>query len=142
MTTTPRTKTFVMPDMADRFPPNGNPPDGYVLTFQAADGYYIARVPAKILGLSSPNSSPYSIVTEDAVLVQSHVGTFTVNLPIGPLPGTVIYIKDFAGVATLNQINVATVELVDGANPYIINNNFGSIRVVYNGATWSVLSKF
>lgn len=142
MTITPRTKTLVMPDMSDRFPPNGNPPDGYVLTYQAADGYYIARVPPKLLALSSPVSSPHTVTTEDTVLVQTHAGTFTVNLPIAPLPGTSIYIKDFAGVATLNQINVATTALVDGANPYIINNNFGSIRVVYNGTTWSVLSKF
>lgn len=140
-TNTPRTKTFVIPNMSDRYPPLGNPPDGYVITYQASDGYYIARPPIKILSFSSPTISPYTVTVEDVVLVQTHAGTFTVNLPTGSIPGTTVFIKDFAGVAAANVINVVAAALIDGTTPYIINTNYGQVRVIYNGVTWSILSK-
>lgn len=118
------------------------PPDGYVLTYSASDGYYIPNIISKQLVFSSPTSSPYNIDLEEAVLVQSHSGTFTVNLPVAPIPGTTIHVKDFAGVAAGNPINVASGANIDGASPYVINTNFGSIRVLFNGSTWSILTKF
>lgn len=143
-TYTPKTFTLVMPDQTDKFgapPGTGNPPDGYVVTWDAADGYYVARPSPRIKIISSPTVSPYTPSVEDVVEVQNHAGVFTVNLPNTPLVGTNYFIKDFAGVATSNNINVATTQLVDGLNPYVINNNFGCIAVVFNGTTWSVLTK-
>lgn len=144
-TYTPKTFTLVMPDQTDKFgnpAPTGNPPDGYVLTWDALDGYYIARPSPRIKILSSPGSTPYTPSIEDVVEVPNHAGIFTVDLPSSPLVGTNYFIKDFAGVAASNNINVATTQLVDGLNPYVINTNFGCILVVFNGTTWSVLSKF
>ena len=138
----PRTKNFVMPELIDRFPPVGNPPDGYVITYSSSDGYYYPQATSKRQINSSPSSSPYNVGSEDVVLVQSHVGTFTVNLPIAPAIGTHLYIKDFAGVAAANVINVASGANIDGGSPYAINTNYGCIHVVFNGATWSILSKF
>jgi hypothetical protein len=145
-TYTPKTFTLVMPDQTDRFggPPGpGNPPDGYVLTWDGLDGYYIARPSTRIQIISSPSVTPYTAGTqsEDIVEVQNHAGIFTVNLPLSPLTGTNYFIKDFAGVAGTNAINVASAQQIDGLNPYVINNNFGCIRVTFNGATWSVISK-
>ena len=145
---TPRTKAFVMPDLVDRFPApgggpvGGNPPDGYVITYSATDGYYFPKPTSKLLVFSSPSSSPYSVALEDTVLVQNHAGTFTVNLPVGPQPGFNVIIKDFAGVALANPINVAAAALIDGATPYVINVNYGAVRVMYNGTTWSIVGKF
>ncbi len=146
VTNTPRTKTFTVPDMADRFPsssPPGLPPDGYVIVFNAADGYYVAGPSTRLKIISSPGTSPYSIAPpfEDVVNVQTHAGTFIVNLPTSPLVGTNFFIKDFAGVAALNPINITTAQLVDGANPYQISNNYGCVHVVFNGTTWSVIAK-
>lgn len=141
-TNTPKTRTLSLPDLADRFagsPPS--PPDGYVLAWSGVDGYYLPRPSSKILGLSFPVSTPYNVASEDVVEVPSHVGTFTVNLPISPLPGTNVYIKDSAGTAAANPINVVTTQLIDTQNPYQINNNFGAIKVVFTGSTWSVISK-
>lgn len=145
-TNKPQTKTLVLPDMADRFPssiPPGLPPDGYVITFSATDGYYLAKPSTRLLILSFPGagSSPYSVTNEDVVEVPTHAGTFIVNLPVSPLPGTQVYIKDAGGTAASFPINIATAQLVDGSNPYQINNNFGCIKVVFTGSTWSIISK-
>lgn len=144
---TPRTKTFTMPDMVDRFPasvPPGNPPDGYVITYSASDGYYIARPPSKLLSISSVSTTPYSISAsspEDVVLV-SHGAAFVVNLPTSPLGGTTVYIKDFSGNASSFNITVNASQLIDGAASYIINTNFGTVRATFTGGTWAILSKF
>jgi hypothetical protein len=143
-TYTPKTFTLVMPDQTDKFGPpagTGSPPDGYVITWDALDGYYVARPSPRIKFISSPGASPYTPSIEDVVEVPNHAGVFTINLPSSPLVGTTYFIKDFAGVASSNNINVATTQLVDGLNPYVINNNFGCISVVFNGTTWSVLTK-
>jgi hypothetical protein len=143
-TYTPKTFTLVMPDQTDKFPGvagTGNPPDGYVVTWDQLDGYYVARPSPRIKILSSPSTSPYTPSIEDIVEVQNHSGIFTVNLPSSPLVGTVFVIKDFAGVASSNNIDVATSQLIDGQNPYVISNNFGAVTVVFNGSTWSVISK-
>ncbi len=140
-TITPRTFTLVIPDMTDRYPPGGNPPDGYVITFSAGDGYYIARPSPRILNIATAPSTPYNVGTEDVVLVPNHVGLFTVNVPFSPLVGTTIRIKDSAGVAAANNINIATTQLIDGANPYVINTNYGAIMITFTGSTWAVLSK-
>lgn len=213
---TPKTKHFVMPDLIDRFGlPFGNPPDGYVVTFSGIDGYYYPKPTSKLQTLTSPGISPYTILTEDVVLVQTHAGTFTVNLPpyttiavasngqalpqatinvastTGfPTSGTIrvttntgvqtvtysgttgttftgcsggggtmstggavttttppaigysVVIKDFAGVALANPISVEASALIDGISTYSINANYSAIRVVWNGATWSILTEF
>lgn len=143
-TYTPKTFTLVMPDQTDKFsgtPGTGNPPDGYVVTWDAADGYYLARPSPRIKIISTPSTNPYTPSIEDVVEVPNHASLFTINLPNSPLIGTTYFIKDFAGVAASFNINIATTQLVDGLNPYVISNNFGCILVVFNGTTWSVLTK-
>lgn len=140
-TPTQRSFTLVIPDMSVRYPPAGNPPDGYVITYSASDGYYIARPSPRILNIATAPSTPYTAGIEDLVLVPTHSGLFQVNLPISPLVGTTLRIKDFAGVAAANNINVATVQLVDGANPYVIGSNYGSLTVTFTGSTWAVIAK-
>jgi len=138
---TPKTKNFVMPDLTDRFS-GGNPPDGYVITYSAIDGYYYPKPTAKTLAFSTaPAVGPYTITTEEVVLVPTHAGTYTVNLPVGPTAGTAIYVKDAAGVAGSNNISIASAANIDGSGTYIINTNYGSVRLMYNGTTWSVLAK-
>lgn len=139
---TPRTRNFTMPELVDRFPPQGAPPDGYVVTFSAIDGYYYPKPTSKLQTISSPSSSPYTITVEDVVLVQTHTGVFTVNLPVAPQAGYTVYVKDFAGVATTHNISVVSGENIDGAGNYLISTNYGSARFIYNGSTWSILSKF
>jgi hypothetical protein len=120
---------------------NITPPDGYVVTYSAVDGYYVPKPNSKIQALTNPSSTPYTVLNEDVVLV-THAGVFTVNLPVGPQTGYSVIIKDFSGTANTNNITVSSGALIDGAATYAINTNFGAVRVVFTGTTWSILSKF
>lgn len=117
-----------------------DPPDGYVVTWSASDGYFVAKPPSLLVS-SSPSSSPYSITTEDVVLVQTHVGAFNITVPTSPPLGKSIYIKDFAGVSAANNIIISSAALIDGSATYTINTNYGSVKLFYDGTTWSILAK-
>lgn len=134
-TTVRNTKTLAMPDVA-------NPPDGYVVTFSGADGYYIPKPLSRILALSTPGSTPYTPVNEDVVLVPTHSGTFTINLPLGQTPGKFFFVKDFGGVALANNIIVSgNGNNIDGAASQTINTNFGGLQVIWSGTSWSIIAR-
>jgi hypothetical protein len=135
MTTTfLNTKTLTMPNVAD-------PSDGYVITFDASQGAYFAKPLSRILAISTP-SSPYTVTTEDVVLVPNHVGVFTVNLPVGQTAGKTLYIKDFAGVSAANNILISgNGNNIDGAPNQTLTVNFSGIQVIWSGASWAILSK-
>lgn len=138
-TTVRTTRTLTLPDMSDRYLDN-NPPDGYVVTFSGADGYYLAKPLSRILSLSTP-TSPYTPTTEDVVLVPNHVGVFTINLPLGQTPGKTFYIKDFAGVAAANNILISgNGNNIDGAGSQTLTVNYSGIQVIWSGASWSIIS--
>jgi len=144
--TTPKTKTrtLVLPDMSDLFPPDGNPPDGYVIAFDSVNQYYVARPSSKLLIQTNPVVAPagsYNYLSEDAALI-SHTGTATVILPLTPPSGTVARVKDFSGNAATQNITVSTGELIDGSATYVINTNYGELTVAFTGTTWWIVSKF
>jgi len=122
--------------------PVTTPPDGYVLTYSAVDGYYLPKPPSLFILANAGSGPTYSATTEDVVIVATHVGVFTVNLPINPPIGKTIFIKDSAGVAAANNISIASAALIDGSATYTINTNFGCIKVVFTGSTWFILTKF
>jgi hypothetical protein len=144
-TITPITRTLTLPDMTLRYPPVGSPPDGYVLTYVASDGYYIAKPQTRLLIINTVSSTPYNMSSspEDLTLV-SHAAAFVVNLPTSPLVGTTVFIKDFTGNAvTFNiTINGGGGQLIDGAASYAINTNYGCVKVTFTGSAWSILDKF
>lgn len=143
-TVTPKTTTLVIPNMADRFPPNGNPPDGYVIGYSSADGYYVAKPPSKLLIQTNPTIAPagsYNYLTEDAALV-THTGTGTINLPTSPPAGTIARVKDFSGNCATQNLTVSSAQLIDGSATYVINTNYGQVAVVFTGTTWWIMSKF
>lgn len=122
-----------------------NPPDGYVLTYRTTDGYWSGQPlpnPGQIMSLSSPGASPYNVGIEDVVPVPTHSGTYIVNLPATPQIGRTIVIKDAAGVSALNPINIAATPLIDGAATYVLNVNYGSVRVIFNGTTYLIIDNY
>jgi len=139
-TTVKTTRTLALPDMSDRYTAN-NPPDGYILTFSQTDGYYLAKPLSRILAISTP-TTPYTPIGEDVVLVPSHAGTFTINLPLGQTPGKVFFVKDFGGVAAANNIVVSgNGNNIDGAPNQTINTNFGGLEIIWSGASWAILAR-
>lgn len=141
-TTVKTTRTLALPDMSDRYTAN-NPPDGYILTFSQADGYYLAKPLSRILSISTPGSTPYTPINEDVVLVPTHSGVFTILLPLGQIIGKVFFIKDFGGVAAANNIVIdGNSNNIDGASTQTITTNFGSYEIILGpGNVWAILAK-
>lgn len=143
-TPTPKTQTLIISNMVATFPPDGIPPDGYVIAYDASNGYYIARPSVKLLIQSNPTIAPagsYNYLTEDAALI-THTGTGTINLPLSPPAGTVARIKDISGNCATQNLTVSTAQLIDGSATYVINTNYGELTVAFTGTTWWIVSKF
>lgn len=79
--------------------------------------------------------------TDYAVALNKTVGAATVvNLPNSPTAGQVFVIKDAKGDAAANNITVTPASgTIEGAGTYVMNLNYQSVTVFYNGASWSVM---
>jgi hypothetical protein len=72
-------------------------------------------------------------VTANAVIPASIV------LPASPI-GTVFIIKDTAGVASINPITISAIaSTIDGSASALIDANYGSITLIFNGTEWNIV---
>lgn len=83
-------------------------------------------------------ATPYTALLSDYVLAVDVAGPASVVLPASPL-GTVFVIKDADGDAQLNPITITASTTIDGAANYVININYASITLVFNGTEWNVI---
>lgn len=79
--------------------------------------------------------------TDYAVALNKAVGAATVvNLPPTPTTGQVFVIKDAKGDASTNNITVTPdTGNIEGASTYVMNLNYQSITLFFNGSAWSVM---
>ncbi len=88
------------------------------------------------------NTTPYVVLVTDVYLgVDSSGGAIQINLPNAPVVGRVIVIKDRTGSAAINAITVTTVGgvvLIDGAITFVMNTNYQSIQVLFDGTTYQI----
>ena len=69
----------------------------------------------------------------------SAIESFTITLPAGTL-GKVYVVKDAVGDANTNPITVvATGSTIDSLTNYVLNTDWGSISLIYNGIEWNVV---
>jgi hypothetical protein len=87
-------------------------------------------------------NSPYTATaTDNYISTDSSAGTITILLPNAPTTFRRFIIKDRAGQATANHINITTIGgavTIDNNTTYILAGNFGSVELLYNGATYEV----
>ena len=85
------------------------------------------------------DESTYSANTDEYFLGVIYDGSTTITLPAGTL-GKVFVIKDSAGDATTNPITVqATGSTIDGEATYVLDSDWASIGLIYNGIEWNVI---
>lgn len=68
-------------------------------------------------------------------------GAITIDLPAAPTAGQIFVIKDKVGNAAVNTITVQGVGgilLIDGATTFVINNNYESVSVLFDGVGYQV----
>jgi len=90
--------------------------------------------------ITTPGAYPYTTLTSDFVILVDSSAARTIT-PLGsPTTGQMYRIKDNVGSAALNNITITpSGKNIDGSASYIINTNYGSIDIVYNGTQWNAL---
>jgi hypothetical protein len=86
------------------------------------------------------DTSPYDVQAGDYFLGVDVAAPATVNLPPTPTTGQVLIIKDIDGDANTNNITVSgNGNTIDGAATYVLNTDYASITLVFNGTEWNVV---
>lgn len=89
---------------------------------------------------TAPSSYPYTVLPQDGFIFVDTSGARTINLNASPVRGQWFIIKDNVGSAAANNITVVPAAgNIDGAGSYVMNINYGSITVVYNGTQWNIV---
>ena len=83
-------------------------------------------------------TTPYAADLTDYYLAVDVAGPASVVLPISPT-GTVFVIKDTDGDASTNPITVTASTTIDGAASTLINTDYGSITLIFNGTEWNIV---
>ena len=97
-----------------------------------------------VLSITAVNNaaSPYTVLSGDQYLkVDSTAGAVSILLPNAPTTGRIINIKDSTAMAQTNNITVTTVGgsvNIDGATSYVMNTNYESINVIFDGTAYEV----
>lgn len=92
------------------------------------------------LNIRTPPSYPYTVLSQDRVVLVDSSSSRTINLKASPNVGLRHTIKDDSGLAGTNPITIAPAAgNIDGSASYSININYGSADVVYNGTQWNVI---
>ena len=94
----------------------------------------LADVPVTLI-----DESTYSPATTEYYLGVIYDGSVTITLPAGTV-GKVYVVKDAIGDANTNSITVvATGSTIDSQASYILDTDWGSISLIYNGIEWNVV---
>lgn len=79
--------------------------------------------------------------TDHVIIINKGTGEATsVSLPAAPATGKMIVVKDGKGDAATNNITISPDSgTIDGSPTVLINQNYESVTVVYNGTQWNII---
>lgn len=83
-------------------------------------------------------TTPFTAALTDYYLAVNVAAPSSVSLPAAPV-GTVFIIKDISGNASTNSIIVTATTNIDGAVSALIDTDYGSITVIFNGTEWNIV---
>jgi len=90
--------------------------------------------------VTTPGAYPYTTIPQDAVILVDSSSARTIIPLASPTTGQMHRIKDNAGSAGTNNITITpSGKNIDGVASFVINTNYGSADIVYNGTQWNVL---
>lgn len=125
------------------FPINSvTPADGYVLTWDQADGYWLPKLKQSALVISNNHTIIY---TDGDIYVDLSSSSLTITLPNSPFLGEKHNFKDYNGDAATNNLiingNGKNIEGFTGgtASTLVLNQNGDSVELGYNGIFWNIL---
>lgn len=107
------------------------------LTIQETQAQYLTNYTPKNFA-----ASPYSVTATDYyIAVDSSGGNVTIKLPNAPTTYRMFLIKDKSGNSLANNISITTVGgvvTIDGVTTYILNENYESANLMFNGTSYEV----
>lgn len=96
-----------------------------------------------VVNNTATTTSPYVVVSTDYIVsMNASGGAKIVHLPNAPTSGRVFVVKDVSGIAATNNITITTVGgvvTIDGATSYVMNVNYQSLMLVFNGTSYFVI---
>lgn len=94
----------------------------------------------QVVSVTVPGAYPYTTLATDYVIIVDTTSARTINLVASPVTGQTYRIKDNTGSAATNNITITPAAgNIDGAASFVINTNYGSVDLVYNGTQWNIL---
>jgi hypothetical protein len=94
----------------------------------------------RVVKTTVPGAYPYTTLTTDYVILVDTGAARTINLIATPDTGRTYRIKDNVGTGAAFNITITPAAgTIDGAASYVVNTNWGSVDVVYQGTSWRVL---
>lgn len=113
-------------------------PGTNTLTITETQAQFLTNYTAKAFA-----DSPYSAsLTDYYISINSSGGVITVKLPNAPTTYRMFIVKDRTGNAGANNVTITTVGgivLIDGSASYLLNTNYESATLVFNGTSYEVL---
>lgn len=83
-------------------------------------------------------TTPYTATLADYFLAVNVPNPSSIVLPASPT-GTVFVVKDVSGSASTNSIIITASTNIDGLVSALINTDYGSITLIFNGTEWSIV---
>jgi hypothetical protein len=121
--------------VCDRMKAYLGPIVGYVLASGDVFVSPFARLDAPTASrekIKSPTSSPTTCAKDDTcVLCDTSARAYTVNLPISPMDGQRVTVKDSGANAATNNITIASLQSIETGYTTITTNR-GVVRLVYS----------
>lgn len=101
---------------------------------------YTGSIVTPIRVFTTSGNVTVSASTDYFICVKKGTGAATaVNLPSSPATGLTFLVKDCKGDAATNNITVTPASgNIDGAATYVINTNYASVAVTYDGTQWEI----
>lgn len=91
-----------------------------------------------LVPLVNITTTPYNVSLTDYTIAVNVASPSSIVLPVAPL-GTVFVIKDSSGNASTNLITITASTTIDGSVNAIINTDYGSVSLIFNGTEWNVI---
>ena len=88
----------------------------------------------------TPGAYPYTTISQDGIILVDSSSARTITPLASPTTGQKHIIKDSVGSAAANNITITpSGKNVDGAASAVININYGSATIIYNGTEWNLI---
>jgi len=82
----------------------------------------------------------YTVLNSDYYVGATTSAARAITLPASPIIGETHRVKDITGTGAANNITISgNGHNIDGAASFVINTNYGSVDVYYNGTNWFIV---